>query len=505
MFTSIPSLSILFWIGFPLVLLYPLIKWIVRYFRWWKKFYHLPRLNSPPIVKDFSRISLLRHTPHKLHRSQFKETGWFVAWASYYPFIYVFKSKPAHTILSNTNFLSRGWPVNVACSGYENLVSLDGQRWKDRKCLAARSFSIDVIQSFLPIVVKNAENLVNDIETKLGSDFSFYELFIDYVMSIILETSIGLEKSSQWPGTPIIHRGLKTWFSSQFDRLSRLYLWFEPINILWQKIKGDKNNYDHCISLVREVIENRLKSKGSDHDQLYGDGKMSKKPFLSHMVDQFAAQSVQSGNQKASIDFNELLDETLAIIVASYETVANTSTWTLFNLACNPSVQERLYQELINFDDTQDITIQCLDSYKYLDQCVSENLRLRPPVGITLRNIEQDITLDNSDIPKNTLAAISIYAIHHDESIYPSPDIFDPDRFNPENRAKIPPGGYIPFGEGPRRCIGGKLGLTIVKIILAHMIKRFVVTAINPEKIKIRNDIFTRTEEPIMLSFTPRS
>lgn len=404
--------------------------------------------------------------------------------------------------MTKTTFLDRGWVVRTLCSRYENLVCLAGRRWKERRSLANPSFSLDVIQSFLPTVIKNIGILIEDIVSKNGESFDFHELVINHVVSIILETSIGFEESSNWSEKRMAHEEVKKWFASQIDRIGKPHLWLDPINDLFELINGKQASRKDFISRFSDVIKVRMEQNGQyDVNQYYDDGKMKKKPFLSHMIDEYTNQA---RSKKPTISYDELLIETVAIAIASYETVSNTLTWTLFFVASNLNIQEKLYQELTDFDNAQDISIKYLDSYAYLDQCIMENLRLRPPLSSTVREIEHSITLDGFEFPKKTMMVISIFAVHHDETIYPNPEVFDPDRFTPENKAKIPLGGYIPFGEGPRKCIGWKLALVVTKVILAHIVKKFVISVENPENVKARNDVFTRSTEPIMLRFTPR-
>ncbi|XP_074596448.1 cytochrome P450 4c21-like [Brevipalpus obovatus] len=460
-------------------------------------------MDSPPIIRDLYHFSMIRHSPGKLHQSQFKETGWFILWASYYPLLTVFKPKPAHAIMSNTKFLSRGWAVQAACQKYENLLSLSGQRWKDRKVMIAPSFSLDVIQSFLPTVTQHAEYLIEDIKMRIEMSFDFHHLIADHTMSISLDTSIGLEKSSNWPGKTIIHNGLKKWIASQIERIGKPYLWFEMVNNIHELIRGNKNLMDDCKSQIDQVIKARIEANTlSDGHEYFDDGKVERKPFLAHMVSEFVNQSKK---KKSDFNYDQLLLETIAIIVTSYETIASTVRWTLFNLAGNLDIQQRLYQELSSYDSSQNMTIRYLDSFEYLDQCLSESLRLSPPISSIVRQIEHNITLDGFDIPKDTLSLISVTAIHHDETIYPSPEVFNPDRFSPENRDKIPPGAFIPFGEGPRKCIGWKLALVVSKILIAHIVKHCIVHVEDHEKVKVRNDLLLVPEKPIMFRFSLRS
>ena len=116
--------------------------------------------------------------------------------------------------------------------------------------------------------------------------------------------------------------------------------------------------------------------------------------------------------------------------------------------------------------------METLSRLPYVDAVVSESLRKYPPAFLTQREItaaeyripELDLTL-----PKGTFLVIPIYALHHCDQFFPHPDQFDPDRFLPENRHQIAPYSYLPFGAGPRNCIGMKLALDVTKKTIAAM------------------------------------
>lgn len=132
-----------------------------------------------------------------------------------------------------------------------------------------------------------------------------------------------------------------------------------------------------------------------------------------------------------------------------------------YELSLNPNVQQKLYEEIVETNanlDGKRISYETLQKMKYLDQVVSETLRKWPP-ALMDRLCVKEYECDYGDgekflFEKGIAFWIPVYGIHHDPNYYPDPEKFDPDRFSDENKNNILPGTYLPFGSGPRNCIG---------------------------------------------------
>ncbi|KAI5929258.1 Cytochrome P450 4F3 [Manis javanica] len=117
-----------------------------------------------------------------------------------------------------------------------------------------------------------------------------------------------------------------------------------------------------------------------------------------------------------------------------------------------------------------------LSQLPFLTMCIKESLRLHPPVTDIGRCCTQDIVLpDGRVIPKGVTCFINIFATHHNPSLWPDPEVYDPFRFEPENIKKRSPLAYIPFSAGPRNCIGQTFAMAEMKVVLALTLLRFRV------------------------------
>ena len=183
-----------------------------------------------------------------------------------------------------------------------------------------------------------------------------------------------------------------------------------------------------------------------------------------------------SKNTDKKLTVNEMIAQAIIFFVAGYDTTATTLTWCCYELALNPESQERLYGEIKSaMDSDGDFDYDRIAKLEYLDSVVCETLRMHNPATRLNRICLEDCKLTGTDIvvEKGLAIDISVHAIHHSEEYFTNPHKFDPERFMPENRHKIKPYTYLPFGAGPRGCIGMRFALMETKIALAYVISQF--------------------------------
>jgi cytochrome P450 len=166
----------------------------------------------------------------------------------------------------------------------------------------------------------------------------------------------------------------------------------------------------------------------------------------------------------------------MVFLLAGYETTATALMYITYELALNPDIQDRLFEEVNGAVDAKgEISYEVLAKLPYLDALLSETLRLHSPTISLGRMASTDYKLGNTGltVEKGTIIQIPHLSMHLSEEYYPEPYKFDPDRFMPENRHKLVPYTYLPFGAGPRNCIGMRFALMEAKLGLAHIARRY--------------------------------
>lgn len=187
---------------------------------------------------------------------------------------------------------------------------------------------------------------------------------------------------------------------------------------------------------------------------------------------------------------------------------------TTFHLAKNPDIQDELYREVSEVSaelNEKQVTYEALHKMKFLDMVVSEALRIQPPAPQIDRHCSKDYTMDlgngkTVEIKKDDVIFLPFYSLHHDPRYFPNPEEFDPYRFSDENKDSIVTGSYLPFGLGPRACIGSRFALMEAKLLLFNVLANFriVPSPKTPEKLTFKPDFSGRIKETVYLNFKRR-
>jgi len=169
---------------------------------------------------------------------------------------------------------------------------------------------------------------------------------------------------------------------------------------------------------------------------------------------------------------NELvISNLLTLLEAGHETTAKALTWTLYLLARAPQWQERICAEVRAVAGDRPVEAHHLAQMPVTVRVIKEALRLYPPAPIMARDVKEALQLGGVDVPTGSQILIPIYAIHRHTKLWADPDRFDPDRFMPDEEATRPRMQYMPFGGGPRVCIGHAFAMMEAQVLLATFVR----------------------------------
>ncbi len=196
-----------------------------------------------------------------------------------------------------------------------------------------------------------------------------------------------------------------------------------------------------------------------------------------------AAEDPKSGRTMTTA---ELRDNLLTFIVAGHETTAQTLSWALYLMGFDTIAQDRARAEVQSALQGRAASAEDLQALPFIRAIIDETLRLYPAGGMLSRTAQSDDTLCGTQIKKGETVMIPVYALGRHRKLWEAPDAFRPDRFR--DRKAIDRYAYLPFGDGPRICIGASFALQEAVIILATLLQRFRFTAVKG-----------RTPEPKML------
>lgn len=176
----------------------------------------------------------------------------------------------------------------------------------------------------------------------------------------------------------------------------------------------------------------------------------------------------------------ELRDEVATLVLAGHETTAQALTWTFMLLSRHPEIERRVVAEIREVCGDRPPSFEDLKALAYTGQVIDESMRLYPPAWLFERQAKVDLELGEYFIPAKTLVAVSPWSLHRHPEHWANPEGFDPDRFATER----PRYTYLPFGGGPRQCVGVNFALYEAKLVLATLLQRFSLTLVPGQNLR---------------------
>ncbi|XP_062562539.1 probable cytochrome P450 6a14 [Armigeres subalbatus] len=350
------------------------------------------------------------------------------------------------------------------------LFSLEGAEWKTMRTKMSPTFTSGKMKYMFGSVVKVADQLKEYVaENCTKGNIELKNILQRYTMDVIGNVAFGVECNSiKNPSSEFRLMGLK---ANEFDGI-KFFKFFigGTYKSFAKKIKMkvvEKDVHNFFMSLVHSTIQYREANGVQRNDfmdlliKIKNNGKLSDEP--------------NSGGE--GITISEIAAQCFIFFTAGFETSSTTINFCLYELGRNPNIQDRLRREIEESiaKDGGELKYDTLFGMSYLDRVVSETLRKYSPVDNLFRVSNSPYTPEGCDftIPAGTMFQIPIHSTHHDPDYFPNPQCFDPDRFLPEAVKSRHPFAYLPFGEGPRICIGMRFGQMQTKIGLVTLLRNF--------------------------------
>uniref|UniRef100_A0A673ZJ26 unspecific monooxygenase n=1 Tax=Salmo trutta TaxID=8032 RepID=A0A673ZJ26_SALTR len=235
----------------------------------------------------------------------------------------------------------------------------------------------------------------------------------------------------------------------------------------------------------------------------------SRVDFLQLMIDSQKGSDTKTGeDQTKGLTDHEILSQAMIFIFAGYETSSSTMSFLAYNLATNPHVMTKLQEEIDTvFPNKTPIQYEALMQMDYLDCVLNESLRLYPISPRLERVAKKTVEINGIVIPKDCVVLVPTWTLHRDPEIWSDPEEFKPERFSKENKESIDPYTYMPFGAGPRNCIGMRFALIMIKLAMVEILQSFTFSVCDETEILLEMDkqFLLMPKRPIKLRLEPRS
>jgi cytochrome P450 len=337
----------------------------------------------------------------------------------------------------------------------DSLFVAEGEHWKWQRRAAAPVFTHRNVAALAPVMSHAASRSVARIAAQVGRGADVFAEMVTATFEVISDVTFsggeGFDRES-------VHRAIETYIG-QTAKVSLLDILGAPPWVpRLHRIFGSAGMED--MKKVADQAIERRRAEGA-------------KP-VPDLLDLLLRAEDPATTRK--MNTAELRDNLLTFIVAGHETTALTLAWALYLCAFDPAVQEAARAEAQSALGDRPATAEDLPALPLTRQIVDEALRLYPPAAFLSRTAQTADTLLGREVKRGDTVILPIYALHRHHALWRDPDAFDPSRFAPGK--KLDRFAYLPFGDGPRICIGASFALQEAVIILATLLARFRFTKI---------------------------
>ncbi|XP_058453127.1 cytochrome P450 6a8-like [Malaya genurostris] len=463
--------------------------WIKKRFGFWKE-RNIEYIEPEFPYGNFKTLGKVEHLAPitRRHYDYFKQKG--VPYGGVFmltsPLLYIMDLKLIKTILVKdfNYFPNRGVYFNEKDDPLSaHIFAIEGQKWKTLRNKLSPTFTSGKIKLTFPLVVEVCQRFCEHLSevVQTSNDVEMHDLLSRYTIDVIGTCAFGIECNSfrdpdnefrkygklafdKLPHSPLVVYLMKA-FRKYANALGMKQL-HEDVTLFFSKVVRDTIDYREKNHVVRnDFMDLLLKLKNT--------GRLE-----------------EAGEEIGKLSFAEIAAQAFIFFTAGYDTSSTAMTYTLYELALNQKAQEKARKCVLDIFTTNNgnLSYESVSNMGYLDQCINETLRKHPPVAILERNADKDYRIPNSDlvIQKGRKIMIPTYAMHHDPEHFPDPEAYNPDRFSPEEVAKRDPYCFLPFGEGPRICIGMRFGQIQARVGLATLLRSFRFSVCDKTQIPVR-------------------
>ncbi|XP_078377062.1 cytochrome P450 3A24-like [Oculina patagonica] len=318
----------------------------------------------------------------------------------------------------------------------------------------------------VPLIEKSCDALMGKLAKIADSDQSvdMLDWFSKLTLEVILATASGVDTNVQMGENTDMLEKAKALFHIPFivTQIARLPFGDAFFRLLIY-LRGSQPLY------LKAVAEEILKKRRQQ-------GFTGRKDLL-HLMMTANEETTLEGVSRLSDD--EIVHQSIIFLLAGYETSSNTLSFTVYYLALNPDVQDKLRTEIKEAmeSNAKKPLYDVVQNMEYLDCVIKESQRLCPPGAFPNRQCSEDYDLNGIHIPAGTEIMIPIYALHHDPDAWEDPEKFDPERFRGPAQDSRHAFQFLPFGAGPRNCIGMRFALMEIKITLVRILMKYKFVA----------------------------
>ncbi|XP_037037363.1 probable cytochrome P450 6d4 isoform X2 [Bradysia coprophila] len=358
--------------------------------------------------------------------------------------------------------------------------ALEGERWKHLRASLTPAFTNGRLKAMFTTVLDCKEPLLRQLEKTIHTNqvVEIHPLIEKFTTNLIASVVFGVEIDSFNDPNNTFCKMANSFHSTSWKNGFRMFcfnLW--PNLLKWSGLRLlDREARESLLDFVKQSID------------LRENGNVVRKDFFQLLIQLRNTGAIQLDDEWQTVIRNEstktltieqVAAQTFGFYLAGFGTTASTISFCLFEIAKNPDIQQKVYEEIDNVFAGKDeqFTFDSLKKLEYLDACVDETLRKHIIIPTFSRKCTKEYTIPDTNITivKGTHILIPAFSIQRDDKYYPNPEQFDPSRFFTENKwnktkLDMP---YLSFGDGPRGCTGSRMAKLVIKVGIVSILQKY--------------------------------
>jgi cytochrome P450 len=328
----------------------------------------------------------------------------------------------------------------------QGLLTSDGAVWKQQRKLIQPAFHHAQLVAYGASMVRHALRAIESLDD--GAVVEIQDEMARLTLAIVVETLFGADVTREAREVGKLMIAVLDAANDRLNRVLRLPSWVPT-----RRHRHEKRALARLGQLLDSFIASHRASSEKPAD------------LLSMLL---AATDEHSGIRMSD---RQLHEEMMTLFLAGHETTAMALTWTWYLLSQHPEVEEKLVAEVSRVLRGRAPAVADLAQLPYTEMVVRETLRLYPPAAGVAREPIEDVRIGTYDVPRGSLVTVNTYALHRDPRFFDDPDRFDPERFSAGWEERIPRYAFLPFGGGPRVCIGNGFAMMETRLIVATVVQ----------------------------------
>ena len=386
-----------------------------------------------------------------------------------------------HVLKSNAENYKKS-EIQVKRMGHflgKGLLTTHGEAWRTQRRLIQRGFERKQLEVLSTIMQDSLAESLREFDRQVSiGPVDIYPQLMKMTFSMVAKSLFGARLKDD--DIDLVSHTIST--VQEFIVRQTIQPYLNP----WFKVSGDLRRHEamrvRADGILLEYIRTRRHQEpGHDLLQILMDARYSDGEGMSDEL---------------------VLSESMQLLVAGHETSSNALSWLLYLLSSHPDCLEKVRQEFHSVLGDAPLSFGDVPRFEFTTQVILEALRLYPPFWMVDRMAVADDRIGDVDIPRGSMVIVFVHGAHHAQRYWPNPESFDPARFTKANEKLHTPFTHLPFGGGPRGCIGGNYAMLQILTILSELLRRYDFQLTPGQTIEPRPMVILRPKHGIRITFS---